>query len=161
VKRSDATLAEIIDIYAGRKTTWEDGTTLRLILRPAADTDTAALRNISGEMAYAVQQSQKREGLTVATTDQNSADEIERISGSFGTTTLALVASEKRRIRMLSLSGATPTTKSVRDGTYPYAKTFFMVTRQAPSPAAEKFVRFVRSPGGKAILSRVGHVPLP
>ena len=61
VKRSDATLAEIIDIYAGRKTTWEDGTTLRLILRPAA----------------------------------------------------------------------------------------------------EKFVRFVRSPGGKAILSRVGHVPLP
>jgi len=161
VKRSDATLAEIIDIYAGRKTTWEDGTTLRLILRPAADTDTGILRNMSGEMANSVQQSQKREGLIVAPTDQNSADEIERISGSFGTTTLALVASEKRRIRMLSLSGATPTTKSVRDGTYPYAKTFFMVTRQAPSPAAEKFVRFVRSPGGKAILSRSGHIPLP
>jgi len=161
VKRSDATLDEVIDIYAGRKTTWEDGTALRLILRPAADTDTVVLRNISGEMANAVQLSQKREGLIVAPTDQHSADVIERTSGSFGTTTLALVASEKRRVRILSLSGATPTTKSVRDGTYPYAKTFFMVTRQAPSPAAEKFVRFVRSPEGKAILSRVGHVPLP
>jgi phosphate transport system substrate-binding protein len=161
VKRSDVTLVEVVDIYAGRKTSWEDGTALRLILRPGADTDTVLLRNISGEMAYAVQQSQKREGLIVATTDQHSADEIERTSGSFGTTTLALVASEKRKLRMLSLSGATPTANSVRDGTYPCAKTFFMVTRRAPSPAAEKFIRFVRSPGGKAILSRVGHVPLP
>lgn len=161
VKRSDTNLAEVIDIYAGRKTTWNDGIFLRLILRTSADTDTIALRNISAEMAYAVQQSQKREGLIVAATDQQSADAIERTSGSFGTTTLALVVSEKRRIRILSLSGVTPTTKSVRDGTYPYTKTFFMVTRQAPSPVAARFIRFVRSPDGKAILSRVGHVPLP
>ena len=161
VNLSDTTLAEVIDIYAGRKTGWEDGTALRLILRPAADTDTITLRKISPEMAHAVERSQKREGLIVATTDQDSADAIERTSGSFGTTTLALVVSEKRRIRMLSLSGVQPTTKSVRDGTYPYTKTFFMVTRQAPSPTAERFIRFVRSPEGKAILSRVGHIPLP
>ena len=161
VKRSDTTLAEVIDIYAGRKSTWDDGTALRLILRPAADTDTLALRGISPVMVDAVKQSQDREGLIVATTDQNSADAIERTSGSFGTSTLALVVSEKRRIRMLSLSGRNPTTKSVRDGTYPYTKTFFMVTHQAPSPIAGRFIRFVRSPEGKAILSRVGHVPLP
>ena len=161
VNRSDITLAEVIDIYAGRKTTWDDGTALRLILRPAADTDTIALRKISPEMAYAVEQAQKREGLIVATTDQDSADEIERTGGSFGTSTLALVVSEKRRIRMLSLSGVKPATKSVRDGTYPCTKMFYMVTRQAPSPAAERFIRFVRSPEGKAILSRVGQVPLP
>ena len=161
VNLSDTTLAEVIDIYAGRKTDWEGGAALRIILRPAADTDTIVLRKISPEMAYAVERSQKREGLIVATTDQDSADEIERTRGSFGTSTLALVVSEKRRIRMLSLSGVKPTTKSVRDGTYPYTKTFFLVTRQAPSPAAGKFIRFVRSPEGKAILSRVGHVPLP
>jgi phosphate transport system substrate-binding protein len=161
VKRSDITLAEVIDIYTGKKTTWDDGTALRLILRPAADTDTIALRKISPEMVYAVEQSQKREGLIVAMTDQNSADEIERTSGSFGTTTLALVVSEKRRIRILSLSGVKPTTKSVRDGTYPCTKTFFLVTRRDPSPTAERFIRFARSPEGKAILSRVGHVPLP
>lgn len=161
VKQSDTSLAEVIDIYAGRKMTWDDGTSLRLILRPAADTDTIALRDISLEMADAVQQSQKREGLIVAPTDQHSSDAIERTSGAFGTTTLALVASEKRRIRILSLSGVAPTTKSVRDGTYPYTKTFYMVTRQAPSPTAGKFIRFVRSSEGKAILSRVGHVPLP
>ena len=161
VKRTDISLAEAIDIYAGRTTNWGDGTVLRLILRPGADTDTILLRRISPELDHAVEQSQKREGLIVAMTDQNSADAIERTSGSLGTVTLALVVSEKRRIRMLSLSGVKPTTKSVRDGTYPYTKTFFMVTRRAPSPTAERFIRFVRSPQGKAILSRVGHIPLP
>jgi phosphate transport system substrate-binding protein len=161
VKRSDTNMAEVLDIYDGRKTAWDDGSPLRLILRPAADTDTIALRKISPEMDYAVERSQKREGLIVATTDQNSADEIERTSGSFGTTTLALVVSENRRIRVLSLSGVKPTTKSVRDGTYPHTKTFFLVTRKAPSPGAGRFIRFVRSPEGQAILSRVGHVPLP
>jgi len=161
VKRSGITLAEAIDIYAGRKATWEDGSPLRLILRPAADTDTIALQKISPEMAYAVEQAQKREGLIVAMTDQNSADAIERTDGSFGTSTLALVVSEKRRIRMLPVSGVKPTTASVRDGTYPWTKTFFLVTRRTPSPTAERFIRFVRSPEGKAILSRVGHIPLP
>lgn len=161
VKRSDITLAEIREIYAGRKTTWDDGTALRLILRPAFDTDTTTLRMISPGMAEAVDQSQKREGLIVATTDQNSADAIERTRGSFGTIVLPLVVSGKRRIRTLSLSGVKPTTKSVRDGTYPCTKTFHMVTRPVPSPAAGKFIRFVRSPEGKAILSRIGHVPQP
>jgi phosphate transport system substrate-binding protein len=161
VQRSDITLAEVLEIYAGRKTTWDDGTALRLILRPSFDTDTTTLRRISPGMADAVEQSQKREGLIVATTDQNAADAIERTRGSFGTTTLALVVSGKTRIRILSLSGVNPTTKSVRDGTYPCTKTFYMVTRPAPSPTAGKFIRFVRSPEGKAILFRVGHVPLP
>jgi phosphate transport system substrate-binding protein len=161
VRKSDITLAEVLEIYAGRKTTWDDGTAVRLILRPDFDTDTTTLRMISPGMADAVEQSQKREGLIVATTDQNSADAIERTRGSFGTTTLALVVSGRKRIRILSLSGVKPTTKSVRDGTYPCTKTFYLVTRPAPSPTAGKFIRFVRSPEGKAILSRVGHVPLP
>lgn len=161
VKRSDTTLAEVLEIYAGRKTTWDDGAPLRLILRPGADTDTIALQKISPEMALAVERSQKREGLIVAKSDQNFADEIERTSGSFGATTLAIVVSEKRRIRILSLSGVKPTVKSVQDGTYPWTKTFYMVTRPTPSPTAGKFIRFVRSPEGKAILTRVGHAPLP
>jgi len=161
VQRSDIALAEVIAIYAGRKTVWDDGTDLRLVLRPASDTDTTVLRGISPVMADAVDSSQKREGLIVATTDQDSADAIERTGGSFGTTTLALLVSERRKIRVLSLSGVMPTKKTVRDGTYPYTKTFYMVTRQDPSPTAERFMRFVRSPEGMAILSRVGHVPPP
>jgi phosphate transport system substrate-binding protein len=161
VKQPGITLPEIADIYAGRKTTWEDGTRLRLVLRPASDTDTIALGRISPEMADAVALSQKREGLIGAMPDQECADVIERTEGAFGTTTLALVVSEKRRIRILPLSGVIPSAKTVRDGSYPYTKTFFLVTGPNLSPAAARFIRFVLSPAGKSILSRVGHIPLP
>jgi phosphate transport system substrate-binding protein len=161
VKPSGVTLAELVDIYGGRKSAWGDGTPLRLILRPASDTDTFALGGMSPEMAGAVALAQKREGLTVAMTDQDSADAIERTPGSIGTTTLALAISEKRKIRILSLGGVAPSTAAVRDGTYPYTKTFFLVTGPNPSPAAGRFIRFVLSPAGKTILSRIGCVPLP
>ena len=62
---------------------------------------------------------------------------------------------------MLSLSGVKPATKSVRDGTYPCAKTVCTVTRPAPAPTPGKFTRFVPSPEGKAVLSRAGRVPPP
>lgn len=161
VNQSGVTLAEIVDIYGGRKTAWNDGTPLRLVLRPVSDTDTFALGRISPEMADAVALAQKRAGLTVAMTDQDSADAIERTPGSIGTTTLALVESEKRRIRVLSLAGVVPSTAAVRNGSYPHTKTFFLVTGPNPSPAAARFIRFVLSPAGKSILSRVGCVPLP
>jgi phosphate transport system substrate-binding protein len=161
VKRTGITLAEIIDIYAGRKTAWNDGAPLRLVLRPASDSDTFALGRISPEMADAAAQAQKREGLTVAMTDQECAEAIERTPGAIGTTTLALVVSEKRKIRILSLAGIVPSTAAVRDGSYPHTKTFFLVTGPNPSPAAERFIRFVLSPAGKSILARVGCVPLP
>lgn len=160
VKQSDITLSEIGDIYAGRKTAWGDGSPLRLILRPASDTDTLTLGKISPEMADAVALSQKREGLIVAMSDQESADAVERTTGGFGTTTLALVASENRKLRILSVDGVTPSAKTVRDGSYPYTKTFFLITGPNLSPVAARFIRFVLSPEGKSVLSRVGHVPL-
>jgi phosphate transport system substrate-binding protein len=161
VKRSGVTLAELVDVYGGRKTAWSDGTPLRLILRPASDTDNFALGRISPEMADAVALALKRKGLTVAMTDQESADAIERTPGSIGTTTLALVVTERRKIRILSLDGVAPSTAAVRDGSYPHAKTFYLVTGPNPSPAAERFIRFVLSSAGRAILSRAGCVPLP
>jgi len=161
VKQSDVTLSDVVDIYGGRRTTWEDGSPLRLVLRPASDSDAIALKRMSRLMAESVELSQKREGMIVAMTDQECADMIERTSRAFGTTTLALVVSEKRKIRILSVSGVNPTPANLRDGSYPYAKTFYLVTGPTPSPTAARFIRFVRSHEGRSILSRVGHLPLP
>jgi ABC-type phosphate transport system substrate-binding protein len=42
------------------------------------------------------------------------------------------------------------------DRSYPYSKTFYMVTRHNPSEAVRRFMDFVRSPEGAAILARNG-----
>jgi phosphate transport system substrate-binding protein len=161
VVRSDITLAEAVDIYAGKTAWWEDGTPLRLVLRPSADTDSILLGKMAPGMPAALAKAHGREGMIVARTDKDCADRLENTAGAFGTTTLALVLSEKRSVKVLSLSGVMPSGEAVVNGTYPYAKTFHLVTGLRPSPAATRFIAFLRSPAGMSILLQAGHAPLP
>jgi phosphate transport system substrate-binding protein len=161
VTRSDITLSEAVDIYGGKFSWWEDGTPVRLVLRPAADTDSMLLRRMAPSMAAALARAHGREGMIVARTDKDCADRIETTPGAFGTTTLAIVLSENRSIKVLSLSGVMPSAEAVTNGTYPYAKTFYLVTGLHPSPSATRFISFLRSPGGMSVLLQAGHVRLP
>jgi phosphate transport system substrate-binding protein len=88
-----------------------------------------------------------------------AADAIEKIPGAFGTTTLALVLSEKRAIKVLAVGEVAPSAKTLADGTYPFVKSFFLVTREHPSRAVREFVAFVRSPAGARILLQCGSIP--
>jgi len=96
----------------------------------------------------------------VAMTDQDAADALETVPGAFGGTTLSLVLSEKRAIRVLSLGGVTPSARTLAEGSYPLSKTFSMVTKKDPPAAVRRFIDFVRSPGGASILEKNGQVPL-
>jgi phosphate transport system substrate-binding protein len=156
VRTAGLTLAEIAEIYAGRRDRWENRSRIRLVLRPRADSDTPVLKGMSPGMSEAVESALHREGMIVGMTDQEAADFIQKIPGAIGTTTLALVISEKRPIRVLPLDGIVPSVRSVADGSYPYSKPFCMVTRKNPPAAVRGFIDFVRSPAGAAILAKNG-----
>ncbi len=160
VRMTGLTLSESADIYSGKKDRWENGTRIRLILRPPGESDLDRLKRMSPEMAAAVEAASRREGLIVAMTDQDTADAIENIPGAFGGVTLAIVVSEKRNIRVLKLDGVVPTARALADGSYPYEKTFYMITRRNSPPAVRQFVDFVRSPAGRAILSQNGQLAI-
>lgn len=154
---SGVTSRQILDIYAGRLLTWPNGNRLRLVLRPATDSDTDMLRTMSPEMVEAVESALAREGLPVALTAQDGADAIESIPGALGTSTLALILSETRSLKALALDRATPDPRSIADGTYPYFKSFHFVTTPKFSGAGGKFISFALSPEGAKVLSRSGH----
>jgi phosphate transport system substrate-binding protein len=156
VKRTGLTLASVVEIYAGKRNRWEDGGRVRLVLRPPTDSDISILKNMSPEMNSAVEIAMRREGMIVAQTDQDAADVIENTPGAFGANTLALVLSEKRSIRVLALNGITPSVRAIVDGSYPYTKTFCMVTRKNPPAAVRRFLDFVRSPAAAVILAKYG-----
>ena len=156
VARTGMTLASVVEIYAGKRKRWEDGGRVRLVLRPPTDSDIPLLRNMSPEMDAAVENALRREGMIVAQTDQEAADAIENTPGAFGATTLALVLSEKRAIRVLALNGIDPSVRAIVDGSYPYAKTFCMVTRKDPPAAVRRFLEFMRSLAAAAILAKNG-----
>jgi phosphate transport system substrate-binding protein len=150
----------IAGIYRGEVTKWPDGTPIRPILRPEGDVDILMLKELSPAIRDAVTRAASREGMTIATDDQHNCDLLEKIPGSFGTSTLTQILAEKRALTMLPLNGVPPTVKNMVTGRYPHFKAFHMVTGPKSSPLTGKFIEFVQSPQGGEILTRAGnHLP--
>lgn len=154
------TLDSVAGIYAGKRD-WEGGKRIRLVLRPPEDTDITVLKGMSPGMSAAVDIALRRAGMIVATTDHEAIAAIETVPGAFGGTVLSLLLSGKHAVRVLALDGVVPSVRSMIDRSYPYSKSFFMVTRRNPSEVVRRFIDFVRSPEGSDILSRYGQAAAP
>lgn len=153
----ETTLTQLAAIYAGQQATWPDGGPVRLVLRPASDSDSETIRSLSAEMAAALTLAGKRPGIRIAVTDQEAADDLERIPGAIGPATLSLILSERRKLRALKLDGKDPTPTNLASGAYPYFKRLFVVTESRRPVVAGQFVAFVQSPAGRKILTDTGH----
>jgi phosphate transport system substrate-binding protein len=155
-------LAEIEEIYAGKRKAWPDGAPIRLILRPVSDGFSAYLASINPGLKSASEKAHSIPGVFVGNTDQEAAAQIEKTPGSFGTTSSSLVSAERRKVKALSVDGVPPTLANVSTGKYPYAMTLSLVYKKDRYKGAIKdFIEFVFSREGQKILSDTGHVTLP
>jgi len=157
-RASGFTIGQLAEIYTGVVFEWPDGSSIRVILRPKADSDTLTLRSMSRDMDQALKKAFSRKGMSIAMTDQDSAEMIEKVPGALGTITLTQILTEKRSVKPLALNGVTPTTNALKDGSYPYFKTLYLVTKTGASGYPKRFVDFVVSPAARPILLKTGHV---
>jgi phosphate transport system substrate-binding protein len=151
------TTAELAQIYAGSLSSWPDGTPVRVVLRPVSDSDTEFVQSLSPDVARALAVAQQRRGVAFAVNDQDAATDIERIAGAIGPSSLALLVSEKRKLRTLKLNGVEPSPANAASGVYPYYKRMFFVTSAKTPAKVQPFMAFVRSPAGRKILAQTGH----
>lgn len=155
-------LTEIEEIYAGKRRTWSDGRPIRMILRPLYDAYSVFLAGINPGMKSASEQAHSIPGVFVGMTDREAAIQIERTPGSFGTTSAAIVAAERLKVKALFVDGVSPTLPNVSAGKYPYAMTMSVVYKRDKHMGAVKdFIDFVFSNDGRKLLSANGHVTLP
>lgn len=157
----DISLEALEQALDGRLMAWPDGSPLRLVLRPESDAESTYLRHISPRINAAVNAARKRPGMHVATTDQEAADALEKIPGTLGLTTQALVVSEQRKLKLLSLGGNHPSVAALAKGQYPYYKPVFAVTQVTPPETVLAFLSFVKSRNGAHILSTNAYLPGP
>lgn len=152
------TTSQVVDLYQGATTQWPDGRRIRLVLRPPADSDNDVLRGLSPEIGAAVDAALARPGMIIGVTDQDAAELLERLPGAFGVTTLALVRSEGRRVKVLALDGIAPSVKALASGRYPYHKVLYLVTGSHPPDEVRRFRKFLTSPTARGILTEHGHL---
>ncbi|MCL2874003.1 MAG: phosphate ABC transporter substrate-binding protein [Defluviitaleaceae bacterium] len=62
-------------------------------------------------------------------------------------------------VRALDLDGVAATAENVISGTYNLFRPFLYISREAPEGATAKFIDFILSPYGKAILAEEGLIP--
>lgn len=150
------TMADLVEIYSGRRTAWPDGSRLRVILRPNGNSDTAVLRALSPAMNRAVEDGFKLPGVKIAATDRDAANAIGSIPGAFGMSTLLHARAGARPLTPLLVGGVAPGLAALANGSYPYAKTLYLLTRAQSAVAVQQYLGFLASPAGRELLSGLG-----
>lgn len=149
--------SELVDIYAGRRTTWSDGSRIRLIMRPTDDSDAVMLKTkFSPAMAEAVKAAEARPGMLFAATDQDAAEMLDQTPGALGVLSLGQVVAEQRALKVLRFDGVEPSVKAAADGTYRHYKVLYLLTSPDAKPIAQKFAAFVQSARSKELLAQLG-----
>ncbi|MDH4190890.1 MAG: substrate-binding domain-containing protein [Betaproteobacteria bacterium] len=156
---SAITIPVLEHYYRDPGATWPDGTRVRLVLRPADDSDTALLRAFSPGVSAALDQGLQRPGMLLGPSDTDAADLVERTPGALGTTTLGLILAERRALKALELDGKRPSPEAIAKGQYPHVKTLYLATSAATGAAARQFIAFMRSARGAALLREYGFLP--
>jgi phosphate transport system substrate-binding protein len=150
------TIADLVEIYSGRKTAWPDGSRLRVILRPNGDSDIAFLRALSPAMNRAIDDGFNLPGVKIAATDQDAANALGSIPGAFGMSTLLQVRAEARPLVLLPMGGVAPGLAALANGSYPYAKTLYLVVRSEVTVAVRQYLDFLAEPAGRKLLTDLG-----
>lgn len=158
INKTDLTTQELLQILTGKILTWPDGQRIRMILRPATDSESIALKAASPEIGTALDSALAGQGMQIALTAQDCAETVARVPGALAYSTLALVSAEKRPLKILSFNGVSPGLKTISDGSYPFSELLYMVTKDPPSRQIKLFINFVLSPEGKKILQQTGNL---
>lgn len=156
--RDAVTRGDVLELYSGARTRWEDGRLARPILRFRTDSDITYLTEQMPGFEEALALAYRRRGIAMGTTDQHTADLIQSVPGAIGTSTMALILGEQRPLKALSYDGHAPMRNGTPNPDYPLYKVLAFVVGKDPHPIAMQFIEFVRSRAGTDILQATGHL---
>ena len=156
VSQQNILTEELEAIYSGATRKWPNGENIRVVLRPLEDIDTKILRGLSPGMDKAISEAHRRRGMIMAVTDPESNELVLKTAGSIGSAGLAGIMASKMPLNILSLNGVMPAPLALADGRYPLAKDLGFATAGKLPKAAAKFLDFIYSKKGRAVVERLG-----
>lgn len=151
--------ARVCDVLAGRETSWRplgDGRDLPIVVvvRPEAEVDMEVLRDGVACAHDIVITPAAR----VVEETGDMARALAATDGAIGVTTATVVAQSGGAIRALALDGVAPTPQAVREGRYVLTRSSYLVVRGDAHAGVARFLAFIASPAGQAVLEANGAV---
>lgn len=159
VPDTDLTSADLIDIYRGIRTTWNNGTEIMVLTREPEESTTEMLMARIPGFAEAYRKSLQERRWMVVMRDELMNRKLIDTPGAIGFSDMGSIISEKLAIKPLKLDGIPPSPAQVRNGTYPLRKTLAFVCRKDRlTPSARAFIGFSCSAEGHRLLESNGYV---
>jgi phosphate transport system substrate-binding protein len=156
---SGITRAQLPGLYSDPAPRWPDGTPLKVILRPRSGSEYPYLIKVFPEMEAPLAAAAKRPGMPVGVTDQENAELAQRTAGSLAIVTLLQLHTEELKLFPVSFDGVAPTADTIASGAYKLPLRVCLLRGANPTPDTERFIAFVRSPEGGALLREFGAHP--
>ncbi|MGK7861273.1 substrate-binding domain-containing protein [Falsiroseomonas sp. E2-1-a4] len=153
------TLAEAAAMLSGATPDWPRGGPVRLVRRDRSETDWILAGAASPIVEAALARAHGRPGLALAASDQDNAELLESLPGSFGLTTLGQTRAEHRRLRLLALDGAVPEIAAMRSGQYRLARGLHLAWRRDAPALVAGFAGFLATPRAHQALLDFGFAP--
>ncbi len=148
----------LVEVYRGTITRWPNGMPIRLVLRPAHDSDTKIASSYSEPMRQAIAAALERPGLLVEDTAQSAAHKLAQLAGSLGTANQTQIESEQLALKLLAIDRVAPGVETLVSGRYRLVRTLYHVTRPDAPEAVRDFLAFIGSREAAAILMNTGNV---
>lgn len=152
--------AQICDVYAGRITSWKELGGPDIAIAPRTRPDSEVDSEVVREKIPCWKDLKMPDGVRMMPKSGDMAKELAVTVGAVGMTTTTVVAQSRGQIRAVSLNGVIPSAENVARKIYTLTRDSFLVTKATPPPAVSKFVEFVRSPAGAAVIVANGAVPV-
>lgn len=151
--------AEVAAIFAGTTSHWPNRSPIRLILRPASDSDNALIRSLSPDIAQSLAKALTRPGMVFAAHDLENAEMLSTAAGSLGTIPTGQIKASGLKLRPLALDGVVPSLDNLASGRYPIAKDFVISIRDSAPPGVRRFADYLFSARARDILRRNDFLP--
>ncbi len=151
----------MLAIYGGARTTWPDGSAVRVLLRESGDSGHAAVARRLPEFAGLAARAYRERRWPVLYQDLAMQGALLTTPGAVGVFDLGAIRAQNLPLKVLPFDGPPPTLDHVRSGAYGFAKDLAFVTTDAPAPGVTGFMDWVASAEGRRLTERLGYVPVP
>ena len=155
------TSQELIEIFKGTKTQWENGKDIIVQAREKSDSGFAVLENNIPGFKDTYVESQEAKRWTLYFTDQEANQALVMTPYALGVTDMGMIMTEHMRVNVLKLNGIDPCYDNILNGTYPLSRELSFIYREDNLPQeARVFFDFVSSEEGRGILQANGYLPV-
>lgn len=162
VAEDGLTSAELIKIYKGTKSHWQDGQQIIVLTRERGSSSILVLEEKLPGFKEVFAESARAKRWTTLYSSQEMNQVLAMTPYSLGIADVGTITTKRlSSIKILKFNGVSPTLENISTGKYPFFKTVAFVFRKDKLPAnAKAFLNFIQSKEGKKLLRANGYLPV-